>query len=100
LPKRQFIEPLETKVGKRWVQTDKVPLQDSEGQVIGILGMDADITDLKLAHEAVKLNETRLSSLLRISQYLYSSIQDLLDYALHEIIDLTSSKLGYIYLYE
>jgi PAS domain S-box-containing protein/putative nucleotidyltransferase with HDIG domain len=100
MPKRQIIEPLGTKFGSRWVQTDKVPLRDGTGQLIGVLGMAMDITDLKQAHEAVKLNETRLSSLLRISQYSASSIQDLLDYTLEEAIDLTFSKLGYICLYD
>lgn len=47
----------------------------------------------------IELQNERLESLLRISQYKPESQQDLLDYALKEAINLTSSKIGYIYFY-
>jgi PAS domain S-box-containing protein len=50
--------------------------------------------------EADRLNESRLESLYRISKYKARSIQELLDYALHEAIALTSSKIGFIFHYE
>jgi PAS domain S-box-containing protein/putative nucleotidyltransferase with HDIG domain len=59
-----------------------------------------DITDRKRAEAEVKLNEARLASLLRISQYASTSIQELLDYALEEAIALTASQIGYIYTYD
>ena len=59
-----------------------------------------DITDRKRAEAEVKLNEARLASLLRISQYPSTSIQELLDYALDEAIALTGSQIGYIYFYD
>jgi len=59
-----------------------------------------DITERKRAEEELKLNEARLASLLRISQYSSTSIQKLLDYALDEAIALTGSKIGYIYFYD
>ena len=59
-----------------------------------------DITDRKQAEAEVKLNEARLASLLRISQYPSTSIQELLDYALDEAIALTGSRIGYIYFYD
>jgi PAS domain S-box-containing protein/putative nucleotidyltransferase with HDIG domain len=65
-----------------------------------ILSVARDITDRKQAEAEVKLNEARLSSLLRISQYPSTSIQDLLDYALNEAIALTASRIGYIYFYD
>jgi PAS domain S-box-containing protein len=49
---------------------------------------------------ADRLNESRLESLYRISKYRASSIQDLLDYALHEAIALTDSQIGFIFHYE
>jgi len=49
--------------------------------------------------EEVELNNQRLESLLKISQYQTNSIQELLDFALSEAITLTSSKIGYIYFY-
>ena len=59
-----------------------------------------DITDRKQAEAEVKLNEARLASLLRISQFPSTSIQELLDYALEEAIALTASQIGYIYSYD
>jgi PAS domain-containing protein len=59
-----------------------------------------DITDRKRAEAEVKLNEARLASLLRISQFPPTSIQELLDYALDEAIALTGSRIGYIYFYD
>ncbi|MFZ5449790.1 MAG: PAS domain S-box protein [Thermodesulfobacteriota bacterium] len=54
VPKRQIIDPLETKSGSRWVQTDKVPLLSGEGQPIGVLSMATDITDLRKAAEELE----------------------------------------------
>jgi PAS domain S-box-containing protein/putative nucleotidyltransferase with HDIG domain len=65
-----------------------------------ILSVARDITDRKQAEAELKLNEARLASLLKISQYPSSSIQDLLDYALNEAITLTGSQIGYIYFYD
>ncbi|MCX8068968.1 MAG: ATP-binding protein, partial [Thermodesulfovibrionales bacterium] len=44
-------------------------------------------------------NEKRLESLLRIIQFKTDDIKEFLDYALHEAIQLTDSKYGYIYYY-
>jgi PAS domain S-box-containing protein len=47
----------------------------------------------------IELNNERLESLVRISQYNPVNMQDFLDYTLNEAINLTSSKIGYIYYY-
>ncbi len=65
-----------------------------------ILSVARDITDRKRAEAEVKLNEARLASLLRISQFPSTSIQELLDYALEEAMALTASQIGYIYFYD
>ena len=57
-----------------------------------------DITERKKSEESSRSNEARLQSLLRISQYKAKNIKDFLDYALEEVIQLTESKIGYIYL--
>jgi PAS domain S-box-containing protein len=46
-----------------------------------------------------KLNELRMGSLYNISQYPFTTEQDFLDYALHEVIILSGSAFGYIYFY-
>ena len=84
----------------RWVLVTKLPRFDGAENIIGTMGIARDITKLKQAEKGLKLNEKRLESLLRIAQKTTSSVQELLDFALHEAIDLTSSQIGYIYFYD
>jgi len=52
------------------------------------------------AEEEIRLNEARLESILKISQFSAENIQELLDFALEEAITLTGSKIGYIDFYD
>jgi len=63
LPKLNFLEPQTTPAGATiWLNTSKVPLKDSGGAVLGILGTYADVTArMLIEHE------------LRESQLLYRS---------------------------
>jgi len=55
-----IIEPQLRADGKKaWLETCKVPLRDEQGRVIGVLGTFIDITERKLAEEALLL--TRFS---------------------------------------
>lgn len=49
--KLNIIESADTRNGKVWVQTDKIPYRDSQGKIIGIVGFAIDITERKLAQE-------------------------------------------------
>lgn len=42
-----------------WVETNKIPLKDSDGKVFGILGTYQDITDQKLTQEALFESERK-----------------------------------------
>lgn len=53
-PKRNIIEPMNSISGKLWVQTDKIPYRDSQGNIIGIIGFCLDITAKKNADDALK----------------------------------------------
>lgn len=72
----------------------------SSQSVTQLLVTITDIHLIKQAQEISKLNEARLQSLLRITQYTPKNLQDLLDYSLEEAILLTHSKFGYIYFYD
>ncbi len=54
----------------------------------------------KQAEKEIRLNEARLESILKISQFSAENIQELLDFALEEAIELTDSKIGYIDFYD
>ncbi len=47
-----------------WLETNKVPLHDAQGEVVGILGSYEDITERKKAEEALKESEERFRSLI------------------------------------
>ncbi|MCK9282059.1 MAG: CHASE domain-containing protein [Melioribacteraceae bacterium] len=45
IPKLNIIELMESPKGNFWVQTDKVPYIDIEGNIVGIIGFSLNITD-------------------------------------------------------
>ena len=50
-------EKMLSKQGQRWVQTDKIPYRDAEGNIIGVIGFSVDMTERKKAEETLnKLN--------------------------------------------
>jgi PAS domain S-box-containing protein len=55
-----------------------------------------DITDQKQAEAQIRLNEARLESLLKISQYENQDIKDLLNFSIEEAVNLTGSQVGFI----
>jgi two-component system cell cycle sensor histidine kinase/response regulator CckA len=64
-----------------------------------LLSVCADLSDRKKSQALMQINELRLESLLRVSQYRAKDTADLLDMALHEAVILTGSAIGYIYNY-
>jgi PAS domain S-box-containing protein len=63
-PKIGIIEPIDAATGKRWVQTDKIPYRDKEGRIIGVIGFAIDITERKLAEDALEEEGRRLQQAL------------------------------------
>jgi len=60
-PKLNFEEPLSQPDGSQnWVHTNKIPLHDRDGKVIGILGTYEDITNRKKDEAQVKLTNEKL----------------------------------------
>jgi len=83
-----------------WVSINARIIRDDDGNPLYIEGTFVDITKRKLVEGQIKLDEARLESLLKINQHPADSIQELLDFALDEVISLTGSKIGYIYFYD
>ena len=44
---------------QKWLSTSKLPLRNSENQVIGIVGVSRDVTDRKRAEDALAESESR-----------------------------------------
>jgi len=63
-PKRNIIEKIETIHGEKWVQTDKFPVKDNKGSVIGLIAFSTDITDRKKAAEKTRRDRLKLQVLL------------------------------------
>ncbi len=61
-PKTDIIEIFETKIGPRWVKTDKFPYKDNEGNVIGIIGFAIDITERKRAEDELYRRDAIISA--------------------------------------
>ncbi len=52
--KNGIIKLIETPNGPLWVQTDKIPYKDRDGEIIGIIGFSVDITERKLAADRLQ----------------------------------------------
>lgn len=83
-----------------WVAVNVTFVRDEDGKPVGFQGVTRDVSDFVQAEEEIRRHRARLEGLLRISQYRTESIQELVNYALDEAIELTESRIGYIDLYD
>ena len=63
-PKTNIIETLETTKGIRWVQTDKFPFFDENGNIIGVVGFAIDITERMHAEERLAESEAQFRAIM------------------------------------
>jgi len=69
IPEYNIVEPYTRFDGiQAWAKTNKVPLKDANGTVIGVLGTYEDITELKRAEEAMKESEEKYRNLIESLQ--------------------------------
>jgi PAS domain S-box-containing protein len=108
LPSKQLLESDEQKAcdlrmvkqaGESfWVHLEAIAVQDVNIATVYRVSIN-DITELKHAEEEVQRDKSRFGRLMDILQHPSESIPDFLDYALDQAIQLTESKIGYIYHY-
>jgi len=72
------------------------PIYDFQGEITGLMVVDADVTERKRADELIKLNESRLEALQQLNQMTDASLSEITNFAMEEAIRLTGSKIGYI----
>ncbi|HOV63436.1 MAG TPA: PAS domain S-box protein, partial [Spirochaetia bacterium] len=76
------------------------PWYDEEGEIGGLIVYTAVVTRQKNVEESLLLNNKRLQSIVDTLQYPARNMQDFLDHALEEAIQITASTIGYIYFYD
>ncbi|MBN2469724.1 MAG: PAS domain-containing protein, partial [Anaerolineae bacterium] len=57
-------EPQQRLDGNRyWLRTNKLPLRDPDGSIVGVMGTYEDVTERKQAHDRLEQSENRLQSI-------------------------------------
>ena len=77
-----------------WLDTNKIPLRDSNGEIIGIMGVSADITDLKLTEGSLKESEERYRELF-LNNPVPTYIFDTESFEFVEVNDAMVENYGY-----
>jgi PAS domain S-box-containing protein len=90
LPKMGIIEPFDTPWGSRWTQTSKMPVQDDKGNVVGLIGIASDITELLKAEEEKRQLEHKAQLSSRLA-----SIGEMASGIAHEINNPLTGVIGF-----
>jgi PAS domain S-box-containing protein len=100
IPEYDIIEPYLRADGSRaWAKTNKAPLRDKEGNIIGILGTSEDITEQMRAEEEWRRLEAQLSNALEMAHlghWEYDVANDLFTFNDHfyKVFQTTAKEVG------
>ncbi len=68
VPKYNYEEPIHKADGTDcWLRTSKIPIHDSTGEVVAVLGIYEDITERKYIEHELRLSELRLRTIIENS---------------------------------
>ena len=84
----------------KWLFFRATPFRNSAGEIIGAIETLQDTTERKKFEQELMLSKKRMEIFIRVSEYDITDVREFLDYALTEVLELTSSNFGYIYLYD
>ena len=79
-----------------YLKADFSPNLADDGTLLGGIGIYGDISIRKRAEEALRLDESRLEALLKISHVTDLSLSNVSDFIQEEAVRLTQSKIGYL----
>ena len=82
-----------------WTEILSTPERDEHGAIIGYHGISRNINERKRTEEEAQRSKSRLKRLVEILKHPAGTIQEFLDFSLDQAIQLTESKIGYIYHY-
>ncbi len=82
---------------KRWVSSTKVPLYDSHGEIVGLVGISRDITVRKQLEQQIQASLERRSLQVQISTQVAQEIAAApeLDELLRRVVTLIKERFGY-----
>jgi putative nucleotidyltransferase with HDIG domain len=84
---------MKTKSGETlWVRISGAPVLDTQGNVIGSIGINTDITKHKQAEEEIRLQLNRLASLRKIDEAISGTLD--INLTLNVILEQVISQLG------
>lgn len=98
-PKMNIVEPQTTPAGDHiWLNTSKVPLENPDGKVIGVLGIYEDITARKHAEENLRRLTRSLLTLSQCNEALVRAVveSDLLREICRIIVDTGGYRLAWV----
>jgi PAS domain S-box-containing protein len=79
-----------------YLKADFSPNLADDGTLLGGIGIYGDVSIRKKAEEALRLDESRLEALLKISHVTDLSLSGVSDFVQEEAVRLTQSKIGYL----
>lgn len=99
-PKLGIEERINTASGDiLWIRTDKVPVKDAQGNVVGVLAIVADLTEQKRTEESLRREADRSQALLELyDKARLLSDTELYAFALDHAVQLTGSEIGFFHL--